>query len=182
MMKNELLKNAQRFIIKQMQKFPRILILSLFFWTASCGIFNNKTHNNNSPFNTKYSSKTISTIVKTARTYIGTPYKYGGVDEDGLDCSGLVMLSFQSARLTLPRVSADMATVGREVKVRDLRVGDLLFFVTDKGTRINHVGIVTERFGTDKIIFIHSGSSGVREENLFTKYYQSTFVKATRPF
>lgn len=177
-----LIKYSVRYVIKPMQKFPRFLIFSLLFWAASCGIFNKKTNTENTNLNTKYNSRTISTVVKTARTYIGTPYKFGGMDEDGLDCSGLVSLAFQSARLQLPRVSADMATVGREVKVRDIRVGDLVFFVTNSGVRINHVGIVTERKSPDNILFIHSASNGVREDNLFTKYYQSTFVKATRPF
>lgn len=153
------------------------LVLSLFY-TSGCGLFNRSPNNRN----VNYDTKTISTIVKTARTYIGTPYKYGGVDEDGLDCSGLVGLAFQSARLTLPRVSTDIAAVGHEVKVKDVRVGDLVFFITDKGTRINHVGIVTERKNPDNILFIHSASTGVREDNLFSKYYKSTFTKAMRPF
>ena len=144
--------------------------------TSSCGLFRKSTNSVN------YDSRTISTVVKTARTYIGTPYKYGGMNEDGLDCSGLVNLAFQSARLTLPRVSTDIAAVGQEVKVRDIRVGDLVFFITDKGTRINHVGIVTERKNPDNILFIHSANSGVREDNLFSKYYKSTFTKAMRPF
>jgi probable lipoprotein NlpC len=153
-------------------------LFSIALLTSSCGLFN-KSRNSS---NVNYDSKTISTIVKTARTYIGTPYKYGGVDEDGLDCSGLVGLAFQSARLTLPRVSTDIANVGNEVKVRDIRVGDLVFFITDKGTRINHVGIVTERKNPENILFIHSANSGVREDNLFSKYYKSTFTKAMRPF
>lgn len=158
-----------------MQRLQYFLFFSLLFLSTSCGLFNKSS-------STNYTSKSISTIVKTARTYTGTPYKYGGVTEDGLDCSGLVMLSFKSANLTLPRVSYEMATVGKEVKVRDVRVGDLVFFVTDSGTRINHVGIVTERKNPENILFIHSASKGVREDNLFSKYYQSTFVKATRPF
>ena len=158
---------------------PKILLFFLFtttLLTSSCGLFRKSTGSVN------YDSRTISTVVKTARTYIGTPYKYGGMNEDGLDCSGLVSLAFQSARLTLPRVSTDIAAVGHEVKVRDIRVGDLVFFITDKGTRINHVGIVTERKNPDNILFIHSANSGVREDNLFSKYYKSTFTKAMRPF
>ena len=121
----------------------KILLFFLFtttLLTSSCGLFRKSTGSVN------YDSRTISTVVKTARTYIGTPYKYGGMNGDGLDCSGLVSLAFQSARLTLPRVSTDMAAVGQEVKVRDIRVGDLVFFITDKGTRINHVGIVIDTY------------------------------------
>ena len=127
-------------------RLPYLLLLSTIVLTSSCGLFRKSTGSVN------YDSRTISTVVKTARTYIGTPYKYGGMNEDGLDCSGLVNLAFQSARLTLPRVSTDIAAVGHEVKVRDIRVGDLVFFITDKGIRINHDAnmIDTRAFVGDK--------------------------------
>ena len=76
-----------------------------------------------------------------------------------------------------------MASVGREVKTTDIEIGDLVFFVTSKtGNRINHVGIVTEVQENGDIRFIHAADSGVREDNLGSKYYKSTFVKAVRPF
>ncbi len=153
-----------------------------------CGIFN-KNKNNTSKKedtkfteNTNYNSRTISTVVQTARSYTGTPYKFGGLTQEGLDCSGLVTLAFQAVSLKLPRSSAEMATVGREINVQEVKVGDLVFFVTDSGTRINHVGIVTETKDPQNVLFIHTGSKGVREDNLFAKYYKSTFIKATRPF
>ena len=157
---------------------------------SKCGFFDKKTNADknkdavkNSPSNNiPYNTKTVSTIVTTARTYIGTPYKYGGVDCKGFDCSGFVNMAFQSVHLTLPRTSTDIAAVGYEVPVQDIRAGDLVFFITDEGTRINHVGIVTEWRGRDTLQFIHSASAGVREDNLFSKYYQRTFTKAMRPF
>ena len=66
--------------------------------------------------------------------------------------------------------------------MRDLRVGDLVFFITGKEDKISHVGIVTEVKSKNDIRFIHAADSGVKEDNLFTKYYQKTFTKAMRPF
>lgn len=163
------------------------LLLFLFVTLFdSCALFkprtteDDKTVNNNT--SAKYSNKVIKDIITTARDYTGTPYKFGGTTRNGMDCSGLVTVAFNSVNLKLPRVSADMANFGKEITIKDLRVGDLVFFITGREDRISHVGIVTEIAAKDRIMFIHAADSGVREDNLFTKYYQKTFVKATRPF
>jgi probable lipoprotein NlpC len=161
-----------------------LCVLSIFcaLLVVNCGIFapkNAKTSSNS----TRYNRQTVSNVVQKARSYAGSPYKYGGTTAAGFDCSGLVAVAFQSVNLALPRTSYDMASVGREVKTDDIEAGDLVFFVTSKtGDRINHVGIVTEVEKDGSIRFIHASDSGVREDNLGSKYYKSTFVKATRPF
>ena len=163
-----------------------VLLFIISLLSDACGLFKPRSTDENRDktdnTNTRFDNNTIKDIVTTARAYSGTPYKFGGTTRNGMDCSGLVTVAFNAANLKLPRVSADMANVGKEVKVKDLRVGDLLFFITGKEDRISHVGIVTDIKAKDNILFIHAADSGVKEDNLFTKYYQKTFVKATRPF
>lgn len=124
----------------------------------------------------------VEKLIKVARAYKGTPYKYGGTTRAGMDCSGLLCTSFQSVGITLPRTSSQQSTVGKPVKVSELQPGDLLFFSTTKGKGINHVGLVTEVRGGGIVKFIHATVSlGVMEDDLATPYYKKAFVKATRP-
>jgi len=132
----------------------------------------------------KERQKKISTVIGTARTYIGTPYKWGGTTRAGLDCSGLLLNSFKAINFSIPRTSKEQSKIGEKVKMKKLQPGDLVFFATGKRRRkITHVGLVTDVRGTSNIRFIHSSSSlGVIETNLFEDYYKKRFVTARRPF
>ncbi len=126
----------------------------------------------------------IHKAISTARTYTGTPYRYGGTTKRGMDCSGLLCVSYQSAGLQLPRTSDAQSKMGRQVRLGELKPGDLVFFAAKKGRRkITHVGMVTVIKNSKDIQFIHSSSKlGVVENNLLSSYYKSIFVKARRPF
>jgi probable lipoprotein NlpC len=122
-------------------------------------------------------------VISTARTFIGTPYKYGGTTRSGMDCSGLLINAFKSIKVDLPRSSEDQSKVGEEIKrMKELEPGDLVFFATGKKKRkITHVGLVTERKGPNEIKFIHASSSlGVVETNIFQDYYVERFRGARR--
>ncbi len=124
----------------------------------------------------------VQQVIATARTYMGTPYRWGGTTRTGMDCSGLLVTTFRSCGLNLPRTSAEQSETGRLVSIYEVVPGDLVFFAT-KGRRVSHVGMVTEVRGKHNIQFIHASSSlGVIESNLFSDYYQKNFVKARRPF
>jgi probable lipoprotein NlpC len=165
-------------MIKRNEVIFLILGISLTLLITNCSIFQPRKTENSA----RYNNRTISNIVQKARSYTGVPYKYGGTTAAGFDCSGLVTVAFQSVDLALPRSSYDMAEIGRVIKIDAIEVGDLVFFVTNKNSnRISHVGIVTEVKDND-IKFIHASDSGVREDNLGSKYYKSTFAKAVRPF
>ncbi|MBT8285565.1 MAG: C40 family peptidase [Flavobacteriaceae bacterium] len=120
-------------------------------------------------------------IINTALTFTGVKYKYGGTTRKGMDCSGLLYVSFLEHDIYLPRVSYYMANEGKKIKLDEVSKGDLLFFTTSKRRkRINHVGLVVAVDGED-IRFIHSTTSrGVIVSSLKEGYWNYAFVKATR--
>ncbi|TPE43773.1 NlpC/P60 family protein [Pontibacter mangrovi] len=123
----------------------------------------------------------VATVIEAARSYTGVPYRWGGTTRVGMDCSGLLCTSFQSINVDLPRTSDEQSRYGTEVKPKDLREGDLVFFGSSK-RNITHVGMVTEVNGPSDVRFIHASTSlGVIENNLYAKHYQKIFVKAVRP-
>ncbi|TMM59481.1 NlpC/P60 family protein [Maribacter algarum] len=120
-------------------------------------------------------------IINTALTFSGTRYKYGGTTKKGMDCSGLLYVSFGEHDVQLPRVSYNMAEKGKRVRINKVEKGDLLFFKTKKqARRINHVGMVVSVKG-DEVKFIHASSSrGVIVSSLREGFWNNAFVKATR--
>ncbi|MCK0114552.1 C40 family peptidase [Gelidibacter sp. F63206] len=129
--------------------------------------------------------KTIDTkanrIVDYAFAFDGVRYKRGGTTKDGMDCSGLVVTTFDSENISLPRVSRDMARMGTSIKLQEVSKGDLLFFATRKNSKtISHVGIVTTaRDGY--VEFIHASTkNGVIVSNMAEKYWYFAFVQARR--
>jgi cell wall-associated NlpC family hydrolase len=129
---------------------------------------------------TSYNTK-ADNIINTALTFSGVRYKYGGTTSKGMDCSGLLYVSFAEHDIKLPRTSIHMAEEGKKIRIRDVEKGDLLFFKTQKrAKRINHVGMVVHVDG-DEIKFIHSSSSrGVTVSSLREGFWNNAFVKATR--
>lgn len=125
----------------------------------------------------------IDGVVESAMGYTGVRYKYGGVSKKGMDCSGLLYVSFLENDIPLPRTSDLMAEKGKRIKVSRVQKGDLLFFKTQRGrNKINHVGLVVQVEGDD-VRFIHSTTSrGVIVSSLREGYWNYAFVKATRIF
>ncbi|MEP3209195.1 MAG: C40 family peptidase [Maribacter sp.] len=183
----------------QLYKFGYFLLALLL---ASCGAVKKKTtygttprertvsvapSKEDSPNRTprKRKEKVVLTpadhIINTALTYSGTRYKYGGTTKKGMDCSGLLYVSFGKHDVQLPRVSYVMAEKGKRVRINKVEKGDLLFFKTKKrGRRINHVGMVVS-VADDEIKFIHASTSrGVIVSSLREGFWNNAFVKATR--
>ncbi len=125
-------------------------------------------------------SKDANRLLKTAKSFLGTPYKYGGTTRSGFDCSGLVYVSFDELGISLPRNSSAQAGHGKEINIREAKSGDLIFFNTS-GKSISHVGIVERIDNSGIIYFIHSSTSkGVMISSMDENYWKTRFVKAVR--
>jgi len=122
----------------------------------------------------------IVTLIDSAYSYIGPPYKWAGTSRSGMDCSGFVSTAFSAINVPLSRSSTEMSTQGRDIPLSQAEVGDLLFFkTTRKRNRISHVGIVV---GVgDEVKFIHASvSQGITVSSLSEDYWQKAYAKTSR--
>ncbi|MDO8757105.1 MAG: C40 family peptidase, partial [Elusimicrobiota bacterium] len=112
---------------------------------------------------------------KSARSYLGTPYVWGGMTHAGIDCSALTQNSYGENRVKIPRVSREQWKTGD--KTETLREGDLIFFNT-MGAGVSHVAMVTDAKNKK---FIHASSSkGVMIADLNNKWFGSRYLGARR--
>lgn len=120
-------------------------------------------------------------VINYAEQFIGTPYQWGGTTKRGMDCSGLVFESFRSEDIYLPRISRDMAKNGQKIVLKNVLVGDLLFFKTgNRRHSVNHVGLVVDIRDND-IKFIHATThAGVIVSGLNETYWLNAFYQARR--
>jgi len=123
-------------------------------------------------------SKKEAALLRTARSLIGVPYKWGGDNpKRGFDCSGFIWFVYNVHDINLPRVSWQQYKVGQQLEYGQLRPGDLMFYRINRKGKSLHVGILTDR-GT----FIHAPSSGKRvmESSLNNIYWRQKYIGARR--
>jgi len=115
-------------------------------------------------------------LTSTALSLRGAPYRNGGTDPNGFDCSGFTQYVFAQYGVALPREVRDQYRSGDSVKPEDLLAGDLLFFTTtDPGA--SHVGIA---IGGDEFVHAPSSTGVVRVERLGSSYWAPRFLGARR--
>ncbi len=111
-----------------------------------------------------------------AETLVGSPYRYGGADPAGFDCSGLVFFVHRQLGISVPRTVAGQSLSAMLVDPAHLHPGDLVFF-RESGVEATHVGVYTGGYR-----FIHAPQSGrpVSYGSLEDNYYRATFMGAGR--
>ena len=111
-------------------------------------------------------------VVGIAMQYLGVPYRWGGADPSGFDCSGFSMYVFAKVGVSLPHHAASQYAMGVAVSKDQLQPGDLVFF-----NGLGHMGIY---IGGGQ--FIHAPHSGdvVKISSLSDSWYAATYVGARR--
>ncbi len=116
-------------------------------------------------------------LLQTANSYMGVPYKYGGMSRKGMDCSGLMCLVYGSIGENIPHSSRLQSQLGRNVSFKKLKPGNMVFFKTRGSASINHVGMITKA-NREGVYFIHATTSrGVRVDRLDEGYWKKIYVK-----
>lgn len=121
------------------------------------------------------SSPVVKKLYTQYNNWRGTPYKYGGLSLQGVDCSGFIYKSYRSVfNISLPRSTQEQIKRGKRVYINELRAGDLIFFKT--GYKTHHVGIYVENGK-----FMHASSSrGVTLSNVKNGYWREHYWQARR--
>lgn len=132
---------------------------------------------------TNYSMREIDNLIESAKNYQGITYRNGGTDEKGMDCSGLLFRVYSDQNFMIPRPTYQQELFGLPVSIDKIQKGDWVFFKTNGSKSINHVGLITNIVNPKEVYFIHASTSkGVREDNIYSKYWFASFEKVIRPY
>jgi cell wall-associated NlpC family hydrolase len=115
------------------------------------------------------------TLVGTALSLRGTPYRSGGTDPTGFDCSGFVSYVFGRHGVFVPRTVVEQFGWGRPIGADAIAPGDLVFFDTSGGP--SHVGLA---IGGDAFVHAPNARGEVRVERMSSAYWSSRFIGARR--
>ncbi|GAB4046342.1 hypothetical protein GCM10028810_24840 [Spirosoma litoris] len=124
----------------------------------------------------------VNDVINYAKEHLSIRYRSGGTTTRGFDCSGFTRFCYNKFGIALPHSSAAQGGVGEAVEKDAAQPGDLILFKghSSGGSRIGHVGLITEVIG-DQIKFIHSAwNGGVRYDYLNASYYQRRFMGVRR--
>ncbi|WP_231362281.1 MULTISPECIES: C40 family peptidase [unclassified Thioalkalivibrio] len=107
-----------------------------------------------------------SEVVLAALGHLDTPYRYGGTDANGLDCSALVQRAYREAGQDVPRTTGEQASAAVK-RDGDPSPGDVVFFAIN-GNQIDHVGVYV---GEGRFVHAPSSRGQVRIEELDNPYW-----------
>lgn len=158
-----------------------IILLSVNLGLAGCAGGNRVSPPSSaSSVNTGSASRDQASATRAAniaQQQVGIPYRYGGADISGFDCSGLVYYAYSNAGVRVARTTRELWRTLQPVAKDKLQVGDILFF--DIEGKMSHVGLYVGRGR-----FVHSPSSGknVMITDLDSVFYRRALIRGGRAY
>ena len=163
--------------LQQPRSIQVILLFALLVFVTSCG-----SRRHTTTYSESKASKAADAMAnlkskalyKFITDWTGVRYRLGGLDKNGIDCSGFAyLLNKEIYGQTLPRRSRDQAQVIKEKNPSQLKEGDLIFF-SFGGNGIDHVGVYLNNG-----FFVHASTTrGVIVDDLTLPAYQRVLIKS----
>ena len=180
---------VSRIVMILIKTLRYLMMMGLIGLLMSCGITKKKSvsylpphHHQPQLIQITKVSQTVGAqeVLMQGMSLIGTPYRYGGSSrEAGFDCSGMVQYIYKQAlQVSLPRTARDIAAVSRKIPLKQLRVGDLVFFNTN-GQPYSHMGLY---IGGGEFIHAPSSNGVIRTAKLEQDYFKRRFTDARTLF
>ncbi len=138
--------------------FAMVLMLVVMLALTGCAGGKTRPQPSSSTTVNSHPGASVSSATRAAHIaakQVGTPYRYGGADTKGFDCSGLVYYSYSNVGVQVARTTGALWRTLQPVSKDQLSAGDVLFF--DIEGKISHVGLYLGRGR-----FVHAPSSGKR--------------------
>jgi cell wall-associated NlpC family hydrolase len=155
-----------------------LLLLSTFLFT-SCKVKKMSTgsHGNRPVQSELYGLDISKKLKKEIEDWLGVPYRYGGRDKKGIDCSGLICVLYQSVyKIEMAKTVRLQYMACKKIPLKKLREGDLVFF-NPESKEVTHVGLYLTNHQ-----FVHASvSKGVVISSLENTYYKKCVVCGGRP-
>ncbi|MDN3585274.1 C40 family peptidase [Pedobacter aquatilis] len=154
--------------------FFLILVLSIIITSCGSRKYTVRSDTKASKAADAMSSLKSKQLYKFITDWTGVKYRFGGLDKNGIDCSGFTyLLQKEIYGVTLPRISRDQANVVKRKNIDDLKEGDLVFF-SFGGNNVDHVGVYLNNG-----FFVHASTNrGVIVDDLSLPAYQRVLVKS----
>lgn len=162
-------------MLKTKKRYPYFIILFLVMVLASCGSRKYTVRSDTKASKAADAMANLKSrqLYKFITDWTGVKYRFGGLDKQGIDCSGFAfLLEKEIYGVTLPRISRDQANFARKKNYDSLQEGDLVFF-SFGGGNVDHVGVYLNNG-----FFVHASTNrGVIVDDLNLPAYQKALVK-----
>ena len=145
------------------------------FRNGSLSSSNSSASNSSS---TQTQNQKVQAVINLAKSKLGCKYVWGAEGPNTFDCSGFTMYVYKNgAGINIPRTSKDQSKAGRYVAKSDLQPGDLVFFDSNYGNTVNHVGLY---IGNNQMIHSPKPGDVVKIQNININHYKKAYITARR--